>query len=467
MPKGYAWGMPNMTNEGFRPGANEVPFPYGQSTPFFQTGQPIPQAAVTQAGPTVHATQQEEEQIYHSGSVVGDDRVGDLEEKFDAVQKELRNIHGKEVFNQNVHDLCLVPDVEIPPKFKTPVFEKYTGETCPQMHLVMYVRKMTAYKKNKPLLIHCFQDSLAGPAHTWYMNLKGITTFEELADAFLQQYRYNSYLAPNRKELQSMTQGDKESFKEYAQRFIQKSSQIRPPLDEKEISYLFYETLSPFYSEKMLGCASQKFIDMVDMGVRIEDWVQKGHVSKESGSSGGLSGGSSGSSSNGNKKFGNGYPRKNTQEVGMVAHGGSQPLYPNCPYVANIAPQMPPPQNPNYQRPQAPPPYYPPLYQPNYQPYNPQPFYQHPYYPPPPQPQQHRPQAQQQPRPPRNQFPPIPMPYKILLPSLLQEIWYKLGLSPACKTLYPHGTVLTAPVSSIKEHRGMTLNIVSPLKKRS
>jgi hypothetical protein len=60
----------------------------------------------------------------------------------------------------------LVPDVEIPPKFKTPVFEKYTGETCPQMHLVMYVRKMTAYKKNKPLLIHCFQDSLAGPAHT-------------------------------------------------------------------------------------------------------------------------------------------------------------------------------------------------------------------------------------------------------------------------------------------------------------
>jgi hypothetical protein len=252
-----------------------------------------------------------------------------------------------------VHDLCLVPDVVIPHKFKTPIFEKYTGETCPQMHLTMYVRKMTAHKKNEPLLIFCFQDSLAGPAHTWYMNLKSVASFEELANAFLQQYKYNSFLAPNRKELQSMTQGHKESFKEYAQRFIQKSAQIRPSLDEREISDLFYETLSPFYSEKMLACASQKFTDMIDMGVRIEDWVRKGHMTKENGSSSGSSGDSSVGSSGGNRKFGNGFPRKNAQEVGMVAYGGSQPVYSNYPYVANVAPQ----------RPQRPPPYYPPLYQ--------------------------------------------------------------------------------------------------------
>jgi hypothetical protein len=266
MPPGYPWGMPLMINEEVRPRANEMSFPHRQSTPFFQTGQPIPQATMTQAGPTVHATQQEEEQIYHSGSVMGDDRVGNLEEKVNVVQKELRNIRGKEVFNQSVHDLCLVPDVVIPPKFKMPVFEKYTGETCPQMHLTMYVRKMTAHRRDEPLLIYCFQDSLAGPAHTWYMNLKGINTFEELANAFIQQYKYNSYLAPNRKELQSMTQGDKESFKEYAQHFIQKSAQIRPSLEESEISEIFFETLSPFYSEKMLACASQKFTDMADMG---------------------------------------------------------------------------------------------------------------------------------------------------------------------------------------------------------
>jgi len=115
-----------------------------------------------------------------------------------------------------VHDLCLVLNVMIPPKFKVPDFEKYKGDTCPESHLIMYARKMTAYKDNEPLLIHCFQESLAGPAAMWYMNLKGISTFQELAGAFIQQYKYNSYLAPNRRELEAMTQGHKKSFKEYA-----------------------------------------------------------------------------------------------------------------------------------------------------------------------------------------------------------------------------------------------------------
>jgi len=171
---------------------------------------------VTYAAPLVHTAQQEEGQIYHSDSVAGDDRVGNLEERldvgFDAVQKELRTIRGKEVFGQNMHDLCLVPNVVIPPKFKAPDFEKYKGDTILENHLIMYAWKMTAYKDNEPLLIHCFQKSLACLAAMWYMNLKGIFTFKELASAFIQHYKYNSYLAPNRRELQAMTQGDKKSF---------------------------------------------------------------------------------------------------------------------------------------------------------------------------------------------------------------------------------------------------------------
>jgi len=68
------------------------------------------------------------------------------------------------------------------------------------------------------------------------MNLRGISTFPELANAFIQQYKCNSYLARNRRELQAMSQGDKETFKEYAQRFIQKSAQVRPALEEMEVT---------------------------------------------------------------------------------------------------------------------------------------------------------------------------------------------------------------------------------------
>jgi hypothetical protein len=61
MPPGYPWGMPLMINDDVHPGANEMPFPHRQSTPFFQTGQPIPQVTMTQAGPTVHAAERIEE----------------------------------------------------------------------------------------------------------------------------------------------------------------------------------------------------------------------------------------------------------------------------------------------------------------------------------------------------------------------------------------------------------------------
>jgi len=181
MPSGYLWGMPIEEDDHHVNSKN--PFPHGQqSAPLYQSGQTFPRATVTYAKPLTHTTPPEEERVYHSDSVVGDDRMGNLEEKFDAVQRELKNIRGKDIFSQSLNDLCLVPNVVIPHKFKTPSFEKYRGDTCPQIHLIMYARKMQTYKDNEPLLIHCFQDSLAGPASIW----KKVATFEELANTFVQ-----------------------------------------------------------------------------------------------------------------------------------------------------------------------------------------------------------------------------------------------------------------------------------------
>jgi len=132
MPPGYPRGMPVPIDEGGHLGNIENSFPHGQqSTPLYQPGQTFPRATVTYAKPLVHTVLPEEGPIYHSDSVVGDDRMGNLEEKFDAVQKELKNIRGKDMFGQSLNDLCLVPNVVIPHKFKTPNFKKYKGDTCP------------------------------------------------------------------------------------------------------------------------------------------------------------------------------------------------------------------------------------------------------------------------------------------------------------------------------------------------
>ena len=93
--------------------------------------------------------------------------------KFDHIKERVRSIEGGGDYAfADMVELCLVPDVVIPSKFKVPDFNKYKGTTCPKNHLKMYSRKMGAYLKNEKLLMYLFQESLTGVAVTWYTNLE-------------------------------------------------------------------------------------------------------------------------------------------------------------------------------------------------------------------------------------------------------------------------------------------------------
>ena len=86
-------------------------------------------------------------------------------EKIDRINDRLRAIEGFGDYPfTDMTKFCLVPDVVIPPKFKVPDFDKYKGTTCPKNHLKMYCWKMGAYSRHKKLLMHFFQEILAGAA---------------------------------------------------------------------------------------------------------------------------------------------------------------------------------------------------------------------------------------------------------------------------------------------------------------
>ncbi|EOY20796.1 Uncharacterized protein TCM_012144 [Theobroma cacao] len=57
-------------------------------------------------------------------------------------------------------ELCLVPDVLIPAKFKVPEFEKYDGTKCPMAHITMYCRKMAAQSHDDKSLNNEHEDNL-------------------------------------------------------------------------------------------------------------------------------------------------------------------------------------------------------------------------------------------------------------------------------------------------------------------
>lgn len=78
----------------------------------------------------------------------GVDEMDNVKEQCQTLEKRLRAIEGNDIFGAAAMDMCLVPDLVLPAKFKTADFEKYKGHTCPKTHLVMYFRKMAAYSQN-------------------------------------------------------------------------------------------------------------------------------------------------------------------------------------------------------------------------------------------------------------------------------------------------------------------------------
>ena len=194
-------------------------------------------------------------------------------QKLDVLEERLRAIEGTEVYgNIDATQLCLVSGLIIPAKFKVPAFDKYDGSTCPRSHLIMYCRKMAAHINNDKLLVHCFQDSLTGPASRWYIQLDNahIHVWKDLADVFLKQYKHNIDMAPDRLDLQQMEKKSSESFKEYTQQWRDMAAQVQPPLIDKEMTSIFMNTLrAPFY-DRMSGNASTNFSNIIVIGERIE-----------------------------------------------------------------------------------------------------------------------------------------------------------------------------------------------------
>ncbi|XP_016747130.1 uncharacterized protein [Gossypium hirsutum] len=145
-----------------------------------------------------------------------------LEDRYKWLEEKLRTMENADYHcGVDAKYLSLVPDLVLPPKFKTLEFEKYNGTSCPEAHITMFCRKMTGYVDNNQLLIHCFQDSLIGSAAKWYNQLSRakIHSWKDLAQAFMKQYGHVKNMAPDRITLQNMEKWRNENFRQYAQRW--------------------------------------------------------------------------------------------------------------------------------------------------------------------------------------------------------------------------------------------------------
>ncbi|KAA0041964.1 Gag-pro-like protein [Cucumis melo var. makuwa] len=127
--------------------------------------------------------------------------------RLEFLEERLRGIEGANMYrNIDATQPCLISDVVIPFKFKTPDFEKYNG-TCAQ--------------------------KLDGSQYRW----------KDLTNSFLKQYKYNVDMALDHLDLQRMRKKSVETFKKYAQRWRELAAQVQSPLTDKDLTTMFINTL--------------------------------------------------------------------------------------------------------------------------------------------------------------------------------------------------------------------------------
>jgi hypothetical protein len=204
------------------------------------------------------------------------------QDKMAALEARIRAIEGVGLYDPvRVAEMCLVPNVVVPKKFCVPEFIKYTGTQCPITHLKSYCNKMAEVVHDEKLLMHLFQDSLSGAALSWYMRLDNakIRKWKDLVEAFVKQYKYNMDITLDRTSLSNPEKRDKESIREYAQRWRDLAALVHPPLLDKEMVTLFVNTLKDPYYEHVMGSSAQQFTNVMAVAERIEQGVKSGRIS--------------------------------------------------------------------------------------------------------------------------------------------------------------------------------------------
>lgn len=124
---------------------------------------------------------------------------------------------------------------EVPETCNVPDLVKYKGFGCPKAHIQRYMLRMAHYAENVPLMIQTFLDSLTGPALLWYIKIRAnqMETWEELSEAFIQQYKFNLNFPVTQDDLSRTKKKKNESFKEYALRWHGLATQVFPALTKQ------------------------------------------------------------------------------------------------------------------------------------------------------------------------------------------------------------------------------------------
>ena len=204
-----------------------------------------------------------------------------INRKLKSLEDAMRSLRGLGS-NQSVRyeELCAFPEVELPPGYKIPKFEKFDGSGNPFFHLKVYCEKLIGVGKNEGIRVKLFNQSLSGKALEWYskQDTTKWRTWDDLANAFVDHYKFHVEIAPDRISITKLNKKSIESFREYAIRWREEASRVHPPMEETEMVTFFIQALEPEYYERLVTMGGKTFAEVIKAGDMIEDGIKTGRI---------------------------------------------------------------------------------------------------------------------------------------------------------------------------------------------
>ncbi|KAF5932853.1 hypothetical protein HYC85_029024 [Camellia sinensis] len=179
--------------------------------------------------------------------------------------------------------------VTLPDRFKMPHIDRFDGSGDPMVHLSLFSDVLRPMGLTRLQKLSLFGRTLSGIAVTWYAKLGDSVkqSWEEMAEAFVAQYSYNTQIEITTRDLETMRQELKESFSEFVTRWRAKASMMTIRPTDKDQIRMIVRNLQPKLMQKMIVIPFPTFSDLHEMGVQIEDAMKQGLLTRRRSSPGG------------------------------------------------------------------------------------------------------------------------------------------------------------------------------------
>ncbi|CAL5331373.1 unnamed protein product [Camellia sinensis] len=173
--------------------------------------------------------------------------------------------------------------VTLPDRFKMSHIDRFDGSGDPMVHLSLLSDVLRPMGLTRLQKLSLFGRTLSGIAVTWYAKLEDSVkqSWEEMAEAFVAQYSYNTQIEITTRDLETMRQEPKESFSEFVTRWRATASMMTLRPTDKDQIRMIVRNLQSKLMQKMIVIPFPTFSDLHEMGVQIEDAMKQGLFDQE------------------------------------------------------------------------------------------------------------------------------------------------------------------------------------------